>query len=138
MNFFKRNSNQFIVYTDGSHKGRIGSWAYVVTLNGEIVAKDTNKVIKTNSLAMELQAVIEAMKAIQIGSTATFYCDSKIVIQCATNKTKRPKADSYQLQLLDQLLSERVIDWKWVRAHSGNHFNEMCDEMCIASRTGLL
>lgn len=33
----------------------------------------------------------------------------------------------------DNVMSKRtelIIEWEWVRGHSGNEYNEMCDKMC--------
>ena len=31
--------------------------------------------------------------------------------------------------MLNELSREQIIDWKWVKAHAGNKYNEMADSL---------
>lgn len=134
------------IYTDGSHKGRYGAWAYVVVENEKIVREASGRVRKTESIRMEFQAAIEALKSLPENSTATFYSDSKILVDIMnlwrmdwkTNgwikPNSRPIPNVDLIILLDTLSLSHNITWLWVRAHSGVLYNERCDELCLLER----
>ncbi len=127
-------SSQLHIYTDGSHKEKWGSWAFVVVKNNKIIHEASGRVRKTNSHRMEFQAVIEALAHLKKGSSACLYSDSRVVIDCFVFPHERPAVNVDQLEQLDALILERKITWKWVKAHAGNAYNERCDELCILAR----
>ncbi len=122
------------IFTDGSHKGRWGSWAYVVVSDNKVLHEDSGRERKTNSHRMEFQAAIEALKHLPEQSIATIRTDSRELIKTFTNLRKRPAANADQIQALDLLLLKHKISWKWIKAHSGSPHNERCDSLCIAAR----
>lgn len=122
------------IYTDGSHKEKWGSWAFVVVRNHKIINESSGRVRKTNSHRMEFQAAIEALTYLSVGSTAILHSDSKVLIDCFNPPHERPAVNADQLEQLDALLLDRNITWKWVKAHSGIKYNERCDELCILAR----
>lgn len=126
---------QLEVFTDGSHKGRWGSWAYVVVCGNEVLNENSGRERKTNSHRMEFQAVIEALKKLPENSVATIRTDSRELIKTFTKPRKRPAANADQIQQLDSLLLRHKISWEWIKAHSGKPHNERCDSLCIAART---
>jgi len=126
--------SQLQIYTDGSHKEKWGSWAFVVVRNHKIIHESSGRVRKTNSHRMEFQAVIEALAYLQKGSQACLYSDSKVLIDCFNTPLKRPAVNADQLERLDALLVDRKVTWIWVKAHSGNSYNERCDDLCIQAR----
>lgn len=122
------------IYTDGSHKGRWGSWAFVLVQNNKIIYETSGRVKKTNSHRMEFQAVIEALRFIDQKSMAHIYSDSKVLIDCFAIVPVRPQSNADQIEQIDRLIFQRKIVWKWVKAHSGVIFNERCDQLCILAR----
>ena len=64
------NSN-LEIFTDGSHKGRWGSWAFVVVRDNIVLIENSGRERKTNSHRMEFQAAIEALKHLPEQSVAT-------------------------------------------------------------------
>jgi ribonuclease HI len=139
--------DHFIVYTDGSAKGRWGSWSFLILADDKIIYEDSGRERKTNSNRMEFQAIIEALFAIPGDHPLTFYTDSKILLEnlpmfkewkangwLKANGWPIPNVDL--MIILDELILTRQIQWKWVRAHSGNQYNERCDQLCILAREG--
>ena len=128
------NSN-LEIFTDGSHKGRWGSWAFVVVRDNIVLIENSGRERKTNSHRMEFQAAIEALKHLPEQSVATIRTDSRELIKTFTNPRKRTAANADQIQTLDLLLLKHKISWKWIKAHSGEPHNERCDSLCISART---
>ena len=135
----------FEIYTDGSFKGHWGSWAYLIVKNNSVICEASGRVKKTNSNRMEFQAAIEALKTLPKGTVATVFTDCKILIEninllaewqsndwIKKNKSPIPNVDLYIC--LHELLTSLNISWKWIRAHSGNKYNERCDELCLLAR----
>ncbi|MGE3974546.1 MAG: ribonuclease H [Bdellovibrionales bacterium] len=133
LNFFK-NYWRLEIYTDGSHKGGYGSWAYLITRRGKCVTETSGRIRHANSNTMEFQAVIEALSSIPENSKVTLFSDSKILID-AMKFGEGPPAFQTQLQILKGLNEKHDIQWQWVKAHNGNKFNERCDELCTLART---
>ena len=109
MNFINRIISKIYpeihVYTDGSHKAKWGSWAFVVVRQGKIIYEKSGRNQKTDSHRMEFQAAIEALKHLQIisrgRSKVILHSDSRVLINSATKKSKRSDANfeqSMQLQ----------------------------------------
>ncbi len=130
-NFLKK---KFDIYTDGSHKGKWGSWAYVIVHKNKIVYEASGRVRKTNSHRMEFQAAIEALSYLKPGTLACLHSDSKVLIDSALDPESRPQVNADQSEKIDELSSMHYISWKWVKAHSGIPFNERCDQLCMAAR----
>lgn len=132
LNYFKA---ELQIYTDGSQKGQWGSWAFVVTQRGRIIHEASGRVRKADNNRMEFQAAIEALSYLKAGAKACVHSDSRVLIEAVSSTDDRPKASETQLVILDALLATRQVDWKWIKAHSGNQFNERCDKLCIEART---
>ena len=140
----------FEVYTDGSFKNGCGSWAYVIVRQKRVVRENSGRASKTNSLRMELRGAIEALGSLReaqnLGSAASFsrsrdsvalFSDSRTLVDAMQSgkevSESRPNADL--LNALLQLSREFRVEWRWVRAHSGQIYNERCDELCVLART---
>lgn len=136
LHFFKNlfRSKALSLYTDGSHKGKWGSWAFVVVQNNRIIHEASGRVRRTTSHRMEFQAAIEALNYLKPGQEVDLFTDSKILLDCAVHD-ERPRINPDQSEVLFELLKKHKINWNWVRAHSGNEFNERCDQLCIQARS---
>ncbi|ADH87326.1 ribonuclease HI [Desulfurivibrio alkaliphilus] len=142
------------IYTDGGVQGNPGPGGYgVVQLyNGESRELAGGFRLTTNN-RMELMACIVALSELEHrDKPVRLYSDSSYVVNginkgWAVNWRRRGwrKSDGQPAlnrdlwgQLLD-LLAERQVEFYWVRGHAGNHFNERCDQLAVASarRPGL-
>lgn len=129
-----RSYSSLEVYTDGSSKGGVGSWAFVISKNGKVTAESSGRVRRANSNTMEFQAAIEALTAVSEKSKITLHSDSKILVN-AMNAGNDPRSHQAQIENLIRLAGKHTIEWKWVKAHNGNKLNERCDELCVLART---
>ena len=75
---FFRNYSLLEIYTDGSCKNGVGSWAYVVTRRGKSIVEKSGRVRRAGSNAMEFQAVLEALNSLTENSRITLFSDSRI------------------------------------------------------------
>jgi ribonuclease HI len=135
------------VYTDGGCVGNPGkgAWAYLIDAGGSRDEKTNGDPLTTNN-KMELQAVIEALKAIDANSQwkdrpIRIHTDSQYVRNGITAWIKTWSANGWktaakepvknqdlwmELQKWDKLLKP---EWKWVKGHAGNPNNERCDAL---------
>ncbi|UOF01551.1 ribonuclease H family protein [Bdellovibrio reynosensis] len=140
--FFVKKKTSYQIYTDGSLKKNKGTWAFLILQNDKILCEMSGKETNTTSLRMELTAAIKALKQVPAASEITLYSDSRILINTASKdmfqwqknnwlKTKERKIPDIDLvKELHNLTADHNIEWKWVKAHSGNPLNERCDELC--------
>ena len=83
---------------------------------------------------MEFQAAIEALKFLNPNSRVVVYTDSRVLLSAVTAPLKRPTVNPDQVEILHDLLDKNEVTWKWVKGHSGNKYNEICDELCRQAR----
>jgi ribonuclease HI len=121
------------IYTDGSSKNGVSSWAYVISKRGKIVREKSGTARRAGNNAMEFQAVIEALSSVRENSKIVLYSDSKILID-AMIEEKGPAAFRNQIEILLALKAKHKISWRWIKAHNGNEFNERCDRLCAEAR----
>lgn len=122
------------IYTDGSHKGRWGSWAFVVVSGKKIIHEQSGSERKTNSQRMEFEAALRALQYLPRNSSAIINTDSKVLLDCFTKLRKRAFVNEDQVEEIDKLLSQHKVKWRWVKAHHGNIYNERCDQLCSQAR----
>ena len=130
------------VYTDGACKGNPGpgGWGVaIISSEKTVYLKGFNS--KTTNNIMELTAVIEALKTINLKTTIKIYTDSKYVKLGITEWILNWKKNGWKTSSkkdvknkilwiqLDKLVNKNKIKWEWVKGHSGNKFNEKVDEL---------
>ncbi len=142
------------IYTDGGCTGNPGpgGWGAVVLTNGDEIKLSGGSVQTTNN-QMELTAVIKALE--YIGKEHSFkeelsiYTDSQYVKngitswiinwerngwKTAAKKPVKNKEFWIELRTLTKLAK---IKWFWVKGHSGDKYNEMCDDLVAIEREKL-
>lgn len=136
--------NKITIYTDGACSGNPGKggWGVVLIHNEEEKYLSGSNKFTTNN-QMELTATIEALKAIVKPSNIDLYTDSQYVKNGITSwifnwkkngwKTanKKPVANKDLWIKLDKYVDFHSVNWFWVKGHSGNHFNEIADELAV-------
>ena len=130
-----------IIYTDGGCEPNpgIGGWAAVL-LAGSHCREITGGCRDTTNNRMELTAAIEALTALKRPCRVQLHSDSKYVIQGITSwihnwkrknwmRGNQPVLNADLWRQLDTLCSRHAVQWNWVQGHSGNYYNERCDQL---------
>ncbi|PCI02088.1 MAG: ribonuclease HI [Zetaproteobacteria bacterium] len=135
-------SHEIVAYTDGACSGNPGPGGWGVWLRAGNHEKELCGGEKhTTNQRMELQAAIEALKALKQPSSITIVTDSKYVLNGITdwihgwkkkgwkNSKKEPVANRELWEALDALNQKHDVDWQWVKGHSGDEGNDKADEL---------
>jgi ribonuclease HI len=138
------------LFTDGACSGNPGpgGWAYILrhpSTGSEKVASGGAAVTTNNQ--MELQAVIEGLKALKRSSRVEIVTDSQYVAKGSLEWLPGWKANGWQRkeqgrlkplknadrwQELDALLAKHQVTFTVVRGHMGHPENERCDVLAVA------
>lgn len=93
---------------------------------------------------MELQAAIEALRALKEPCEVDFYTDSEYVKNGVSGwlsnwkrngwktKSKKPVKNEDLWRALDSQVSKHQVKWHWVKGHAGHVGNERCDQLANA------
>ena len=136
--------NDVTIYTDGACSGNPGKggWGAILIYAKEKKYMSGSKQLTTNN-QMELTATIEALKAISKPSNIALYTDSQYVKNGITSwifnwkkngwKTanKKPVANKDLWIELEKYVDFHSVNWFWVKGHSGDHYNEIADELAV-------
>jgi ribonuclease HI len=130
------------IFTDGACSGNPGpgGWGAVLRFQGKEREISGGHPETTNN-QMELQAAIEALKALKEPCSIELYTDSQYLRQGITQwihnwkrngwKTadKKPVKNQALWEELDALVKIHAINWHWLKGHAGHPENERCDEL---------
>ena len=130
------------IYTDGACRGNPGPGGWGVLLIYEGIKKTLyGGAQDTTNNIMEMQAVIEALKALKSDCEVSLYTDSKYVMD-GINKwlpgwkkrnwqtsNKKPVKNRDLWEILDIATQSYKIEWHWVKGHTGNPGNEKADSL---------
>jgi len=131
------------LYTDGACSGNPGpgGWGVLIRRGGAEDETLCGGAAETTNNRMELQAAIEALKAVPNGGAATVHTDSSYVKDGITRwianwkaggwltAARKPVKNRDLWQELDELGKNRRVDWRWVKGHAGDPGNERADEL---------
>lgn len=137
-------SEGVVVYTDGACRGNPGpgGWAWVVP--GGLWACGAEP--HTTNQRMELRAALEALS--ELDGPVQVVSDSAYVVNCFRDEWhagwrkrgwrtsgRKPVANRDLWEPLVELFLARAheVSWRWVRAHSGDEWNEMADQLAVCA-----
>ena len=129
----------YTIYTDGAYSsarncGGVG--LIILNSDGDMIVNTSFTFKDTTNNRMELTAVIIGLRCIKKPiDKVIIYTDSMYVIGCATLNWKRKKNTNLwkifdnQMQITKKLVKD--IEFKHVKGHNGDKFNELCDVMAV-------
>lgn len=129
------------IYTDGASRGNPGPGGFGTILMYKQHKKELSQGFRmTTNNRMELLAVIRGLEALKgQGHRVTVYSDSKYVVDAVKNgwiwnwqkKGFKGKKNMDLWQQFIPLYNKHQVDFKWVKGHDGNYFNERCDQLAV-------
>ena len=122
------------IYCDGAFSSlrQLGGWAIVVIRNGEKIHSSFFPISGGTNNTAEIQAVLEAINWAKENNynNLTILTDSMYVIGTASKGWKRNK-NIELLANLDKAMENLKIEFKHVKGHEGNKWNELCDALAV-------
>ena len=132
---------KYTIYTDGACSGNPGpgGWGVVIFDEKKKQQNISGKVKDTTNNRMELMAPIMALKKIKSKSDVTIFTDSIYVKNGITEWIKKWKKNGWKNSnkkavknkdlwiKLDNLCQKNTVQWKWVKGHSNNEYNNLAD-----------
>ena len=137
---------KFKIYTDGACSGNPGKggWAAIILDSNLNQSSISGSESNTTNNRMELLAAIKALKKIKNKSDITIFTDSKYVKDGITDWIKKWKLNSWKSSnkkpvknkdlwiKLDNSCLKHKVTWRWVKAHAGNKYNNLADELAVS------
>ena len=136
------------IYTDGACSGNPGpgGWAAILRYGGaEKVLSGGEK--QTTNNRMELTGVIEALSALKEPCRVILSSDSKYVIDALQKgwakswrekgwrkADKKPALNPDLWEKLLALTESNEMEYRWIKGHAENEYNNRCDEMAVKER----
>ena len=147
------------IYTDGAcdqNPGGNGGWAFVIVVDGEEYFGCSSGEEETTNQRMELTAAAEALEFYkkkadeeEFGALRDvfLYSDSAYLINCVNqhwwaawqrngwhNSKKESVANQDLWKRLIPFFETGEVQFKKLKGHSGNYWNELVDEMAVKER----
>jgi len=134
---------KYTIYTDGACSGNPGpgGWGAVIFDQDKKQKNISGNAKNTTNNRMELMAPIMALKKIKSKSEVTIFTDSTYVKNGITewikkwekndwkNANKKPVKNKDLWIKLNDLCKKYKIDWKWIKGHSNNKYNDLADDL---------
>lgn len=138
------------LFADGACSGNPGpgGWGVLLRYRGQEKELSGAEPASTNN-RMELLAVIHGLEALKRPMRVCVCTDSQYVMKGITEwlaawKRRGWKTADYQpvknmdlWQRLEAALAPHIVEWQWVRGHSGHPENERVDRLATAARNQL-
>ena len=127
-------TNAITIYTDGSCLGNPGpgGWGALVFGESEEPQRFSGHEAQTTNNRMELMAAIQGLEAVPAGSKVVLHSDSSYLVNTMTKNWKR-RVNHDLWERLDTLSGSHNVEWRWVRGHNGDRWNEAADRLAVAA-----
>ena len=134
---------KYTIYTDGACSGNPGpgGWGAVIFDEKEKQYNISGNVKDTTNNRMELMTPIMALKKIKSMSNVMIFTDSTYVKNGITewikkwekngwkSSSKKPVKNKDLWIKLNDLCQKNKVQWKWIKGHSNNKYNNLADEL---------
>jgi ribonuclease HI len=140
------------VFTDGASEGNPGpgGWGAVLVVDGDVINEAMGSDGYTTNNKMELTAMIAGLKMLPKDAEVTVYTDSQLIVNTLNDWAKKWKANGWKkkssgpianLDLVKEALAlseaRPRVRIQWIKAHSGNKWNEYADSLATSYRRDL-
>lgn len=137
------------VFTDGAAEGNPGpgGWGAVLVVDGQVVAQDYGSEPHTTNNRMELTAMIAGLRMLPTDAETDVYTDSQLIVNIITEWADGWKAKGWKKKSPGPIANLELVKEahalskarpkariRWIKAHSGNRWNEYADSLATAYR----
>jgi ribonuclease HI len=139
------DDDRTIVYTDGACSGNPGpgGWAWLVPHERWASGAEN----PSTNQRMELKAVLHALT--RLDGPLHVHSDSTYVVNCFRddwwvgwerrgwkNSNRKPVANQDLWKPLIEIYKARDVLFTWVKGHSGDHWNDIADQLAVDAAVG--
>lgn len=123
----------YVIYTDGGYsmKENKGAYAFVVLENDDMIREGGEVIEHETNNRCEIKAILSSIGTLPNGCSVLVKSDSQYAIGVLSSKMKAKKnqdlIDKYHKILQN---SNIKVTFEWVKGHSGDKWNEYCDQRC--------
>lgn len=127
----------YTIFTDGaySQNNDEGAFAFVIVKDNVEIMRKAYKISKESNNRAELKAIIAAVhKLPQDATRVQIISDSMYALNTLKGNWSR-NANLDLFEAWDKVLAKREsldIEFLWVKGHSGDFYNELCDSLCTS------
>ncbi len=131
-----------VIHSDGACQGNPGPGSWAATLEyGPHRRELSGGEPATTNNRMELQAALEALRALTEPCEVEFHTDSQYLKNGIVSWLPQWKRNGWKTQAkapvknddlwraLDAVAAQHRVHWHWVKAHAGHARNERCDQL---------
>lgn len=135
---------QVTIHCDGACQGNPGPGGWAAVLQYGAKRKEVcGAVLATTNNRMELQAAIEAFRALKEPCNVEIFTDSVYLrkgmmswvrgwkVNGWKTTDKKPVKNADLWRELDDLASKHKVTWRWLKGHAGHVENECCDRLAV-------
>lgn len=137
------------VFTDGASEGNPGpgGWGAVLVVDGQVVIEDYGSEPHTTNNRMELRAMIAGLEMLPSDTPTDVYTDSQLIVNILTQWAEGWKAKGWKKKSPGPIANLELVqkayeltrakpnaNIHWIKAHSGNRWNEYADSLATAYR----
>jgi ribonuclease HI len=147
-----RDGPQDGVFTDGASSPNPGpgGWGAVFVRGGEVVEHTFGHEPRTTNNRMELTALLAGCRLVPPKQPAVVWTDSQLCVNTINQwapgwekrNWRRKGGEIKNLDLVKALYAEvkarPELELRWIKAHSGNRWNEYADSLATAYRRDVL
>ena len=128
--FRRRNLPEVTVWCDGgcSPNPGTGVWGAVILFPKGNLRTYSGRVPNTTNQRMELTAAFEALEMLKFCARVKVYSDSTYLVEGMGGRMAK-KANLDLWKRLHEATSGHEVAWFWVKGHSGDVNNELCDRL---------
>ena len=126
----------YLLYTDGAyfpeHERSAISYVMLQSTPKKEVRRMKQTVKGDTSARAEIKAIISAIYALPTDAhSCNVVSDSQYAIDALSRRCVCYN-NTDLIALFDKIVAERgiVVSFSWVKSHSGNFYNELCDVLC--------
>lgn len=131
----------YTIYTDGSYQSSLnaGGYSTIIIKDGKIIKRLYKGYKNTTNNRMELRGVLEALQYFKTPTKMKIYSDSQYVISSIVNGHAKKwfEQQDFSKKNLDlwhdiiDLVEFHNVEFQWVKGHSDNEYNELCDKLAV-------
>ncbi|MGB3698888.1 MAG: ribonuclease HI [Gordonia sp. (in: high G+C Gram-positive bacteria)] len=138
------------ISTDGACLGNPGPGGWGAVLRyGDVEKEISGSEPDTTNNRMELTAAIEALRALTRPASVVIYTDSSYVRNGITKwvagwqrngwktASKQPVKNADLWQDLITAEDRHTVEWRWVKGHAGDKYNEIADTLATSAAKAL-